>query len=66
MLTNDSQWETVNEINLLIKVFQSIYKSCLLGTYHWKNKSDDVVFLDPSELEKGPSFALVNSAILDD
>lgn len=57
----------VNEINLLIKVFQFIYKiQCLLKTQNCKNKSDDVVFLNPSELEKGPSFALMNSAILDD
>lgn len=31
----------------------------------WKDRNNDVVFLDPSEREKGPSFALMNAAILD-
>lgn len=32
----------------------------------WGNYRNDVVFLDPSEREKGPSAALINATVLDD
>lgn len=32
----------------------------------WKDRNNDEVFLDPSEREKGPSFALMNADILDE
>lgn len=74
--TNEYEWET-GERDKSIDQSISIYlpNSLLIkdlelvqtpGNFSsWKNYANDVVFLDPSEREKGPSFALLNATILD-
>ncbi|MBE1554857.1 NACHT domain-containing protein [Sporosarcina limicola] len=74
--TNEYEWETGERDksidqsisiylpnSLLIKDLELVPTS---GNFSaWKNSANDMVFLDPSEQEKGPSFALLNATILD-
>lgn len=74
--TNEYEWET-GERDKSIDHSVSIYLPNpllikdlrlmpVLGNFNaWKDSENEVVFLDPSELEKGPSFALFNATILD-
>ncbi len=75
--TNEYEWET-GERDKSIDQFISIYlpnsllikdltlEPSLENFSSWRNSTGEVVFLDPSELEKGPSAALFNATILDE
>ncbi|WP_107839881.1 NACHT domain-containing protein [Metasolibacillus meyeri] len=75
--TNEYEWET-GERDKSIDQYISIYlpNSLLIKDLElvpsledfsvWKDSENEVVFLDPSELEKGPSAALINAKVFDD